>query len=120
MASETWIALDLPPEALSPQEEGSRLFECRVEGKRICVARHQGEWFALGGRCPHANGPLAAGWIDAEACAVVCPWHRFAFDLRSGQSSSGGFYVETYALRIEGNRLMIRMGKKGFNWWGTK
>ena len=33
--------------------------------------------------CPHMGGPLAQGRIqDGE---VTCPWHRYRFDLQTGE-----------------------------------
>jgi nitrite reductase/ring-hydroxylating ferredoxin subunit len=42
-----------------------------------------GRFYACGGVCPHEDGPLAEGWLEANA--VVCPWHGFDFDLGTGR-----------------------------------
>jgi phenylpropionate dioxygenase-like ring-hydroxylating dioxygenase large terminal subunit len=33
--------------------------------------------------CPHMGGPLDSGQIANGE--VICPWHRFRFDLSTGQ-----------------------------------
>lgn len=42
-----------------------------------------GRFHATSPLCPHEDGPLAEGWIEGDA--VVCPWHGFDFDLRTGR-----------------------------------
>ncbi len=49
-----------------------------------CVANVDGTIAVLDGVCPHEEGPLSEGTI--EAGRVVCPWHGYAFDIRSGES----------------------------------
>ena len=38
--------------------------------------------------CPHLGGPLEEAMPDADGC-VVCPWHGYRFDLRTGRSADG-------------------------------
>lgn len=55
----------------------------RVEGESIPLVRHQGQVYAVVARCPHMGAPLQNGLL-ADDGAIVCPWHRSAFDLRTG------------------------------------
>lgn len=107
-----WYPVD-PSAKRKALERG--LGECRIQGKRICIAHHQGSWYAVGARCPHAGGPLAGGHLD-ETGAVVCPWHRFGFDLKTGQSDSGGYYVPTYAIREQQGQLQVGLKSKQSFW----
>jgi len=95
------------------QGQGPPLLEVKVKGRRICLARAGGKVWAVDARCPHQGGPLAAGSIN-EHCQVVCPWHRFAFDLQSGQSDSGGYFIRSYELRQQGKQLYIKLPRKKF------
>jgi nitrite reductase/ring-hydroxylating ferredoxin subunit len=57
-----------------------------VEGPGVAVAVFNagaGHFYACGAICPHESGPLAEGWLEGDA--VVCPWHGFDFDLRTGR-----------------------------------
>lgn len=108
-----WYPVDPTAKRLA-LEKG--LSETRIQGKRICVARHEGKWYALGARCPHAGGPLAGGQVDEALAAVICPWHRFAFDLKTGQSDSGGYYVPTYQIREKEGQLEIGFRTKKSFW----
>ena len=63
-----------------------RAFGVEVDGLRIAIFRDGESFHALQGRCPHANGPMALGWIeDGEA---VCPLHRWHFRLDSGRCTT--------------------------------
>jgi nitrite reductase/ring-hydroxylating ferredoxin subunit len=108
-----WMSLDFP--GLSPESPNRQLLETKVAGKRLCLAHHGGKWHAIDGRCPHAGGPLADGHLDEEG-HVVCPWHRFAYDLKSGQSDSGGYYVNTYPVRVKRGHLQVQIDPRK-PWW---
>ena len=56
--------------------------EFTVEGRALCVANVDGAICVLDGTCPHEGGPLGEGSI--EGGKVVCPWHAYAFDVRTG------------------------------------
>ena len=42
-----------------------------------------GELSALQAFCPHMEGPLFHGTLSAGT--ITCPWHRWRYDLRSGE-----------------------------------
>lgn len=54
-----------------------------VQGVRLAVFYVDGQLDILEGRCPHANAPLGRGWLDGTL--VVCPLHRWKFDVRTGE-----------------------------------
>ena len=54
-----------------------------VNGTAVLVVHHCGEYIAMDNACPHMKLPLQIGRLDDE-CTIHCPWHRSAFDLRSG------------------------------------
>lgn len=57
-----------------------------INGLRIAVFNDGGRFTALLGRCPHANGPMAFGWI--EEGEAVCPLHHWRFKLSTGRCTS--------------------------------
>lgn len=95
------------------QQDENQLVEIYVGKRRVCIAKHQDKLWAFDAKCPHQGGPLVKGVIN-DSCQVVCPWHRFAFELESGQSESGGYFIRTYELKVEGKRLAIKLPKKRF------
>jgi nitrite reductase/ring-hydroxylating ferredoxin subunit len=75
----TWMKV-LPANALS---DGSR--EVVKIGKRnILLLKNQGELIAVDNICPHLKLPLKKGKITEDG-AIVCPWHKSAFDLHTGE-----------------------------------
>ncbi len=67
-----------------------RGFAVDLDGLRVAVFNDGGQFHALLGRCPHANGPMGHGWIeDGEA---VCPLHRWRFKLSSGRCTTDRNY----------------------------
>ena len=69
---------------LSELPEGSAV-GVAVAGRKLCVARVDGEVYAFDDNCSHRDFPLSLGEFDAEACTVTCEWHGAAFDVRTGE-----------------------------------
>jgi nitrite reductase/ring-hydroxylating ferredoxin subunit len=64
------------------------------DGRAFVVFVHEDAVTVTDARCPHRGGPLAAGWLRDRA--VVCPWHWYTFDLRTGHCRS----TDRYRMRI--------------------
>lgn len=58
-----------------------------VEGRAVLLFRRDAEVHALDDVCSHAGALLSRG--EVEGCAIVCPLHRSAFDLRDGSIVRG-------------------------------
>lgn len=99
-----WVKLCDVAEA--PAE--GHVLEAEAGGVEICLARLNGELAALDNWCPHRRGPLGQGWIEGNA--VVCPWHSWAFHLKTGAAEyPENEKVDVFPLRIEGNDLLINI-----------
>jgi nitrite reductase/ring-hydroxylating ferredoxin subunit len=59
-----------------------------VQGMDFRILELGGELRAHTTLCPHLGGPLDRAMPDAEGC-IVCPWHGYRFDLRTGKSADG-------------------------------
>ncbi len=90
-----------------------KLFHVKVKGKKLAVTYWGDRWRAFDARCPHAGGPLHAGKINGQG-QIVCPLHRFAFDLESGKCDSGGYFIEIYECKEERFELFVKLPKKKF------
>lgn len=54
----------------------------------FAVGNAAGELFAVSRRCRHLGADLANGTIDEQG-RLVCPWHRSAYDVRTGRMVVG-------------------------------
>ena len=88
-----------------PAGEG-RMFE--VNGKQIAVFNIDGSFYAIDNTCKHQGGPLAEGELDG--CTVVCPWHGWTYDVRTGISPDDDETgVSTYPVKVEGADLFLEV-----------
>ncbi len=82
--------------------------EAEAEGVALCLARVGGEFRALDNWCPHRRGPLGQGWI--EGGAVVCPWHSWAFDAKTGVAEyPAGERVQVFGVKVEGGHVLMEL-----------
>lgn len=83
--------------------------EAEAAGVRICLANVNGELSALDNWCPHRSGPLGQGWIEGKS--VVCPWHSWTFDVRTGVAE---FPVHErmalFPLLVVGDDVLVDLG----------
>lgn len=87
----------------------------RAGGREIGIVRWRGEVFAVRNVCPHIAGPVCttvrlhlvaepAGLSpcpDADKPVIVCAWHKWEFELRSGRAvSDRKLRVKTYPTEV--------------------
>ncbi len=79
-----------------------------VGGKPVVLARIGEEFFAVGARCTHYQGPLAQGLIVGET--LRCPWHHACFSLRSGEALAAPAFdaLPCWQVEREGDRIVVR------------
>jgi 3-phenylpropionate/trans-cinnamate dioxygenase ferredoxin subunit len=97
-----WVLITDAPLSLDWQE--NQLLDMEVDGKKITIAKWKEGYFAFAQKCPHASGRMSAGYINPLG-QVVCPLHRYAFDMKNGRNTSGeGYFLKTYPIeqRLEG------------------
>jgi nitrite reductase/ring-hydroxylating ferredoxin subunit len=58
-------------------------------------------------RCPHALGPLAEGKRRGDV--IVCPWHFFPFDLKTGKlpGTTSILELRRYPVTVKDGRIFI-------------
>lgn len=89
---------EIPPGAVKEVEAGDSTYAiCNVEDTLHCV----------NGICPHAGGPLGQGIL--EGSNLMCPWHGWEFDCRSGLSVSDDLHVETFPVIVENDDVFIEV-----------
>jgi nitrite reductase/ring-hydroxylating ferredoxin subunit len=83
-------------------------------GKTICIGHHKGQLFGFAYKCPHASGILANGFIDPIG-NVVCPLHRYKYNIENGRNTSGeGYYMKTYPIEIRPEGVFAGIEEGGF------
>jgi len=71
------------------------------------MALWNGTPYAFTYKCPHAGGILADGCIDALG-NVVCPLHRYKYNIKNGYNVSGeGYYMTVYPLESREDGIYI-------------
>jgi nitrite reductase (NADH) small subunit len=82
--------------------------EFTAQGRALCVANVDGVVSVLDGTCPHEGGPLGEGII--EDGKVVCPWHGYAFDARTGATNNDpDVNAEVLEAMVEGGELRVKL-----------
>ena len=87
-----------------------------LNGKKICVGKYKEELFAFAWKCPHAGGLLADGYIDALG-NVVCPLHRYKYNMQNGRNVSGeGYYLKHWPVETRDDGIYVSMEEEGGFW----
>jgi len=87
-----------------PSINEAKEFSCA--NKEICIANINGTHSAMDNVCLHQGGPLGQGMI--ENGKVVCPWHGWAYDPKTGQvGNNPNLKVAVYPLKIENGDVLI-------------
>ena len=83
-----------------------------LDGIDICLARSEGEVFAINDTCSHADVSLAEG--DVEDGTVECWLHGSRFDLRTGAPIGlpATRSVPTYPVTVIGDDVFLKLEKK--------
>jgi nitrite reductase (NADH) small subunit len=89
-----------------PAQGEAKEFACA--GKVICLANVGGSITAMDNVCLHRGGPLGQGVIEGNK--VVCPWHGWQWDAKSGEAvHNPNIRIALYPVKIEGGDLMIEL-----------
>lgn len=92
--------------------EGERKL-VKVNGVDVAVFRQGGRFYALNNACPHRQGPLSRGTVEAAAdgagCFVRCPMHGWRFDLATGDSNGRPANATVYAVTQKDESLYIEL-----------
>ncbi len=82
--------------------------EIVAAGKTLCVANENGSISVMDNECPHRGGPLGQGML--EGGKIICPWHAWAFDLKTGEAGQSSLAkVQVYEVRVEGEDVLAKL-----------
>ncbi|MGZ3409583.1 MAG: Rieske (2Fe-2S) protein [Xanthobacteraceae bacterium] len=108
-------------------DPGRKLIESG--GVEVGVFKLGNEFFAYENVCPHVGGPACQGKIIAKVeegiaadrtatgmefsktkINVVCPWHGFEFDIRTGRHHGNARYrLKPIKVRVEGGDVIVTL-----------
>lgn len=95
--------------ALSELPEEGAVLGVEAAGRRVALARVDGEVYAFADNCSHRDFPLSVGEVDAASCTVTCEWHGAAFDLRTGAPTCPPAIkpIPVYGVRVDADEVWI-------------
>ena len=78
-----------------------------VQDKEICLANSDGNFYAIGNRCTHANCLLSDGTLDGSN--VKCPCHFSIFNAQTAAVIKGPATEPepTYQIKLENDQILI-------------
>jgi nitrite reductase (NADH) small subunit len=74
------------------------LCEVRIAGRPVALCHSEDGVYAVAGECPHAGGPLGHGALHGHT--IVCPWHAWEFDCRTGECDFNTARLETFQVKL--------------------
>ncbi len=109
-----WFKVFESEEALKNNIAPGRWEVFNLKGEKICLVHGIDGFYAIQEKCPH-NGALLSHGFCTKDNEIVCPLHRYRFDLKSGKCTAGaGYALITYPVSIKANGVFIGIKAK---WW---
>jgi 3-phenylpropionate/trans-cinnamate dioxygenase ferredoxin subunit len=105
-----WHKLAESAEEIPWHDNGLCVME--IAGKKVTLVLYMEKVYAVAYKCPHAGGIMSEGRIDA-AGNIVCPLHRYKFNVQNGRNSSGeGYFLKIFPIEIKPDGLYIGFEEK--------
>lgn len=79
-----------------------------VRQRKVLLMRVGDDFYAVQNACPHKAGPLDEGTLHAIRREIICPWHRYRFELDSGASVTNRELVcRTFPVEVRGDAIYV-------------
>jgi 3-phenylpropionate/trans-cinnamate dioxygenase ferredoxin component len=79
-----------------------------AEGKALALFNVEGTFYALDNACAHRGGPLGEGELDGTV--VVCPWHAWRWDVKTGANVNNPTVRMTcFPVAVDGGRVFVEL-----------
>jgi 3-phenylpropionate/trans-cinnamate dioxygenase ferredoxin subunit len=97
--------------ALSDLPAGEAVLGVEAAGRRVALARVDGQVYAFADNCSHRDFPLSVGEVDAASCTVTCEWHGAAFDLRTGEATCPPAFkpIAVFPTKVEDGEVWVEL-----------
>jgi len=84
----------------------------RVEDRALAVFNDGGAYYTIDDTCPHQGASLGEGFLHEGR--VICPWHSWAFDVRTGECPRvPHIAVTSYPTRRVGSAVEVQLPEDG-------
>ena len=114
-------SIDLGPLDQFPEGQARRV---TADGRSLAIVRKGESIYALRDICPHQGAALSAGHLsghvppcrpgqdiklECEGEILICPWHGWEFDIKTGCSliDPDRVRVRSYNTRVENGRVLV-------------
>lgn len=80
--------------------------EVSLGGTPVALYNVGGTFHATSNTCIHRGGPLGQGLLEGHA--VMCPWHAWSWDVRTGENTANpGLTIPRYEVKVEGDDVLV-------------
>ncbi|XP_054101060.1 apoptosis-inducing factor 3 isoform X4 [Callithrix jacchus] len=89
-----------------------RMREVELGWGKVLLVKDNGEFHALGHKCPHYGAPLVKGVLSRGR--VRCPWHGACFNISTGdlEDFPGLDSLHKFQVKIEKEKVYVRASKQ--------
>lgn len=82
------------------------------DGRVLAVFLVDGTYHVTDAACPHNRGPLVQGRIE-DGRTLVCPWHKFRYDLHTGACANHHLYdLRIYPVQVRDGEPHADLGDR--------
>ena len=82
------------------------MIEKQILARKVAVVNDDGHVYGIQSECAHMRASLAKGRVDDGV--VICPWHGWRYDLRSGEClTDPQFSLRKYEVEIVGDDIYL-------------
>jgi nitrite reductase/ring-hydroxylating ferredoxin subunit len=79
-----------------------------AEGKTLALFNVGGALYALDNDCAHRGGPLGEG--DLDGTVVVCPWHAWRWDVKTGANvNNPAVKIPCFPVSVDDGRVFVEL-----------
>ncbi len=107
-----WIWFSASFDSLNKELNARSCMTIIGNGYVVLLVKHDDAFFLVKNKCPHQGASLTNA--VCEDGKIVCPWHHYGFDLKTGRGA--GLYLENYP--IEEREDGLYAGFEYFSWFG--
>ncbi|XP_053329599.1 apoptosis-inducing factor 3 isoform X2 [Spea bombifrons] len=92
--------------------ENGQMREVDLGSGKALLIKQNGEYYAMGHKCPHYGAPLVKGVLSRGR--IRCPWHGACFNIATGdiEDFPGLDGLPKFQVKVEKERVYIRASKQ--------